>query len=89
MKNAVFISIIIAGLFLVPRVFANQPFRSGSKDLNSVFSDKNQKTADNGMHFGFSLRHVEAGKYVPRDSIKSWQIFPVNTVTGGFSYDFS
>lgn len=44
---------------------------------------------EQGIGFGLSLKHVEAGKYIPPGSIKALQIFPINTVTGGFTYSFS
>jgi hypothetical protein len=92
MKKLIVICLIISGIATAIPASAKQQQRASSKDdqaMSKAFADNNQDDANNGAGFSLALRHVEKGKYIAPGSIKAFQIFPVNTVTGGFTYNFS
>lgn len=88
MKKLIVICLVISGIATAIPASA-QTRKHGEDSLHQAFSSKNQDDASNGVGFSLGLRHVEKGKYIAPGSIKALQIFPVNTVTGGFTYNFS
>lgn len=92
MKKLIVIGLIISGIATAIPASARQQYHAGAKDekaLSKAFADNNQDDASSGAGFSLGLRHVEKGKYIAPGSISAIQIFPINTVTGGFTYDFS
>ena len=92
MKKLIVICLIISGIATAIPASAKQQHRVSAKDekaLSKAFADNNQDDASNRTGFSLGLRHVEKGKYIAPGSIGAIQIFPINTVTGGFTYAFS
>ncbi len=88
MKKLIVICLVISGIATAIPAGA-QTRKHGEDSLSQAFSSKNQDDAQDDVGFSLSMRHVEKGKYLAPGSIKALQIFPVNTVTGGLTYNFS
>lgn len=89
MKKLVLFTLILMSVAAVTASGAQQKpgHKSSKKALAKAFAEP--ESDQQGVGFGLSLKHVEAGKFTAPGSIKVLQIFPINTVTGGFTYDFS
>lgn len=88
MKKLIVIGLVISGLTMaIPAAAASKHARGDA--LSHAFSDKNQADTQNDVGFSLSMKHVDPNKPVMPGSIRGAQIFPINTVTGGFTYTFS
>ena len=85
MKNLMLSVLILVSFVSVSALGANH--QQGKNAVKKAFAKS--ESDDQGIGFGLTLKHVDAGKFVPPGSIKALQIFPINTVTSGFTYDFS
>ncbi len=58
--------------------------RSATND----FTDHNDAD-DHGLGFGLNMKHDDSTRPIATGSVKALQIFPINSVTGGLTYNFS
>lgn len=88
MKKLVIACLIITGLIAaVPAKAKARANAQASKKLAAAFRDVEVK--DDGLRMVFTVRHDERGRYTPPGVIRPLQIFPINSVAGGLTYDFS
>lgn len=65
----------------VMRVHAKKP-------VPNDFADHDADDAQ-AVEFGMSVKHDDGTKPIATGSVRALQIFPINSVTGGLTYNFS
>ena len=87
-KTVLVACIIFSGLLAATHAASlNKQQRNGSKQSKLFAPDKDE--SNQGLGFNMTLKHVDKYKPEIAGSVKAIQIFPINTVTGNFTYNFS
>ena len=88
MKKLVLTSLMLISFIAAAPVGARQ--KPASKNaLSKAFKEENSDADNQGANFALSVAHDGTAQYTSSGSIKTLQIFPLNTATGIFTYDFS